>query len=79
MSEQKQKHKYNVYWTITVDGEERVLTLIGGYESESADEDQVTLEVNADTTLIGDDFEGYPEDADDLEIVWEGLPIVVAA
>jgi hypothetical protein len=75
----KRKNKYDVSWSITVDGEPKVITLIGGYESDSSDVDAVTLEVDSDPDLIGEDFEGYPEDSENREIVWEGLPVVVAA
>jgi hypothetical protein len=77
MSETKQKHKFDVYWEVTIDGESKTLKLIGGWESELTDPDEVKIEVDADPDLIGDDFEGYPEDSEDLDIVWEGFPIVI--
>jgi hypothetical protein len=77
MSETKQKHKFDVYWEVTIDGESKTLKLIGGWESELTDPDEVKIEVDADPELIGDDFEGYPEDNEDLDIVWVGFPIVI--
>jgi hypothetical protein len=77
MSETKQKHKFDVYWEVTIDGESKTLKLIGGWESELTDPDEVKIEVDADPDLIGDDFEGYPENNEDLDIVWEGFPIVI--
>lgn len=73
----KQKHKYDVYYTITVDGEARDVKLIGGWESDKTDVFDVAQEVDSDPDLIGEDFEGYPEDAEDHEIVWEGFPTIV--
>lgn len=77
MSETKQKHKYDVYWEVTIDGESKTLKLISGWESELTDPDDVKIEVDADPDLMGDDFEGYPENNEDLDIVWEGFPIVI--
>ena len=73
----KAKHKYDVYWEVTIDGESKTLKLIDGWESELTDPDEVKIEVDADPDLIGDDFEGYPENNEDLDIVWEGFPIVI--
>ena len=75
----KAKHKYDVYWEVTIDGEPKTLKLIGGWESKKSDPDKVAIEVDADPDLMGDDFEGYPEDAENLDIVWEGFPIVIPA
>jgi hypothetical protein len=68
--------KYKVYWDVTIDGVPTNIQLNGFYESESTDEDEVMLEVDADTDLIGDDFIGYPVDDEEHEVVWEGFPIV---
>lgn len=68
--------KYKVYWDVVIDGVPTNIQLNGLYESESTDEDEVMLEVDADTDLIGDDFIGYPVDDEEHEVVWEGFPIV---
>jgi hypothetical protein len=68
--------KYKVYWDVVIDGVPTNIQLKGFYESESTDEDEVMLEVDADTDLIGDDFIGYPVDDEEHEVVWEGFPIV---
>lgn len=71
------KYKYKVYWDVTIDGVPTNIQLDGLYESDSADEDEVMLEVDADTDLIGEDFIGYPVDEEEHEVVWEGFPIVI--
>jgi hypothetical protein len=73
----KALHKYDVYWEVTIDGESKTLKLIGGWESKLKDPEKVAIEVDADPELMGFDFEGYPEEPDDLDIVWEGFPIVI--
>lgn len=73
----KTTRKYDVYWDVTIDGERKTLKLIGGWESKKSDPDKVAIEVDADPDLIGFDFEGYPEEPDGLDIVWEGYPTVV--
>lgn len=71
------KYKYHVYWDVIIDGVGTNLELRGLYESDSADPDEVMIEVEEDSDLIGDDFIGYPTDYEDHEVVWEGFPIVI--
>jgi hypothetical protein len=71
------KYKYRVYWDVTIDGVATNIELDGLYESESADPDEVMIEIDADPDLIGDDFIGYPKDDEEHEVVWEGFPIVI--
>jgi|APCry1669188910_1035180.scaffolds.fasta_scaffold06271_5 hypothetical protein len=73
----KKKYKYEVYWEVTIDGEAKTLKLPGFWESKLKDPDDVKIEIDEDPDLMGFDFEGYPEEPDDLEIVWEGYPIVI--
>ena len=49
----------------------------GFWESKLKDPDDVKIEIDEDPDLMGFDFEGYPEEPDDLDIVWEGYPIVI--
>jgi len=70
-------YKYDVYWEVTIDGEAKTLKLPGFWESKLKDPDDVKIEIDEDPDLMGFDFEGYPEEPDDLEIVWEGYPIVI--
>lgn len=72
-----EKYKYRVYWDVIVDGVETNLELRGLYESNSADPDEVMIEVEEDPDLIGDDFIGYPMDDEEHEVVWDGFPIVI--
>jgi hypothetical protein len=73
------KYKYHVYWDVIIDGVGTNLELEGLYESDSADPDEVMIEVEQDPDLIGDDFIGYPTDDEEHEVVWEGFPIVIPA
>ncbi len=68
--------KYEVHWNVTIDGEPATLKMKGLYESSAATDDEVMLEVDADTDLIGEDFIGYPNDDEEHDVVWEGFPIV---
>jgi hypothetical protein len=70
------KYKYRVYWDVTIDGVGTNLELRGLYESDSADHDEVMIEVDEDPDLIGEDFIGYPTDDEEHDVVWEGFPIV---
>ena len=70
------KYKYRVYWDVTIDGVGTNLELKGLYESDSADPDEVMIEVDGDSDLIGEDFIGYPTDDEEHDVVWEGFPIV---
>ena len=70
------KYKYRVYWDVTIDGVEANLELKGLYESDSADPDEVMIEVDEDPDLIGEDFIGYPTDDEEHDVVWEGFPVV---
>ncbi len=70
------KYKYRVYWDVTIDGVGTNLELKGLYESDSADPDEVMIEVDEDPDLIGEDFIGYPTDDEEHDVVWEGFPIV---
>jgi hypothetical protein len=70
------KYKYRVYWDVTIDGVGTNLELKGLYESDSADPDEVMIEVDGDPDLIGEDFIGYPTDDEEHDVVWEGFPIV---
>jgi hypothetical protein len=70
------KYKYRVYWDVTIDGVGANLELQGLYESDSADPDEVMIEVDEDPNLIGEDFIGYPTDDEEHDVVWEGFPIV---
>ena len=71
------KYKYRVYWDVTIDGVGTNLELEGLYESDSADPDEVMIEVDGDPDLIGEDFIGYPTDDEEHDVVWEGFPIVI--
>jgi hypothetical protein len=73
------KYKYRVYWDVTIDGVGTNLELKGLYESDSADPDEVMIEVDEDPDLIGEDFIGYPTDDEEHDVVWEGFPIVISA
>ena len=66
-----------MYWDVIIDGVGTNLKLDGLYESDSADPDEVMIEVEEDRDLIGDDFIGYPTDDEEHEVVWDGFPIVV--
>ncbi len=66
-----------MYWDVTIDGVGTNLKLDGLYESDSADPDEVMIEVEEDPDLIGDDFIGYPTDDEEHEVIWEGFPTVI--
>lgn len=70
-------YEYNVYWDVIIDGEPTNIKLKGTWKSKFSDADRVAIEVDEDPDLIGDDFEGYPDDDEEHEVVWEGFPIVV--
>ena len=68
-----------MYWDVIIDGVGTNLKLEGLYESDSADPDEVMIEVEQDPDLIGDDFIGYPTDDEEHAVIWEGFPIVIPA
>ena len=75
---QPTKKYYEVHWNVTIDGEPATIKLNGLYESSETTEEAVMLEIDADQDLLGIDFIGYPDDDEEHDVVWEGLPVVDA-
>lgn len=71
------EHEYDVYWDVTIDGEATNIKLKGTWKSKLSDPDRVAIEIDEDPDVMGDDFEGYPSDEREHEIVWQGYPIVI--
>jgi hypothetical protein len=70
--------KYKIYWEVEIDGEPATLELKGLWESTETDPSEVSIEVDADPDLIGDDFIGYPDNYDEEhEVVWNSFPIAI--
>lgn len=70
--------KYKIYWEVEIDGEPATLELKWLWESKETDPDEVSLEVDADLDLIGDDFIGYPDNyEEEHEVIWNSFPIAI--